>query len=234
MSWGDLKFWSWKVFDGYSWDNTATLLAALIAVTGVVVGFGVTAAHSRRERRAQTYADAIKAVSEYLEGPYRVARCHDNDAERAAISTDISAVQARIDAHKVLLRLHANGRVASTYDAYVAAARVEAGRQMTAEWNLRPAKKHSDMNVRRRLDRSTSSAAKVDLLNAMARDLGRRWFKPWTWFGRCLFDGPISDTICRPTTRLSRLEGGPAQRKDRDGPDAGVADSAATPLQEGR
>ena len=107
------------MFDHFSWDHAATLLAALIAVTGVVIGFGVTSTQSRRERRAQTYADAIKAVSEYLEGPYRVARCHNNAAERAAISTDISAIQARIDAHAVLLRLHAHARVADAYDGYV-------------------------------------------------------------------------------------------------------------------
>jgi hypothetical protein len=154
----------------------------LIAVTGLVIGFGVTSAQSRRERRAQTYADSIRAVSEYLEGPYRVARCHNNAAERAAISTDISAVQARIDAHMVLLRLHAHTCVADAYDAYVASARVEAGRQMTAEWDKPPAKKHRDMNVRQSFDRSTSSAKKADLLDAMKRDLGGRWWKFWGWF----------------------------------------------------
>jgi hypothetical protein len=178
----NLKFWGWKMFDHFTWDNTTTLLAAAIAVTGVVIGFGVTSAQSRRERRAQTYANAIKAVSEYLEGPYRVARCHNNAAERAAISPDISAVQARIDAHQVLLRLHAHTRVADAYDAYVAAARDEAGRQMTAEWDKPPAKKHRDMNVRQPFDRSSSSAKKVDLLEAMRADLGRRWWKCWTWF----------------------------------------------------
>jgi hypothetical protein len=177
-----LKFWDWHVFHHFSWDNGATLLAAGIAVTGVVMGFAVTNAHGRRERRAQTYAEAIKAVSEYLEGPYRVARCHNNPAERAAISTDISAVQARIDAHQVLLRLHAHRRVAAAYDAYVGAARVEAGRQMTAEWKKPPAKKHGDMNVHRPFDRSKSSKKKDDVLKAMERDLGRRWWKVWTLF----------------------------------------------------
>lgn len=176
-----LEFWDWKLFDHLSWDNGATLLAALIAVTGVIIGFGVTSAHSRRERRAQTYADSIQAVSEYLEGPYRVARCHNSAAERAALSTDISRIQARIDAHKVLLRLHAPKRVANAYDAYVAAARTEAGRQMTAEWNKPPAKKHRDMNVLQPFDRTGSSTKKDELLKAMERDLGRRWWKFWRW-----------------------------------------------------
>lgn len=177
-----LKFWDWKLFDNFTWDNGATLLAALIAVAGVVIGFGVTSAQSRRERRAQTYADSVKAVSEYLEGPYRVARCHNNAAERAALSTDISAIQARIDAHTVLLRLHATAAVADAYDSYVRAARVEAGRQMTAEWNKPPAKKHRDMNMLQPFDRASSSADRKKVIEAMERDLGRRWWKFRLWF----------------------------------------------------
>lgn len=174
-----VKFWGWEVFDNFAWDNGAALLAAFIAVSGVVVGFGVTSAHSRRERRAQTYADAIKAVSEYLEGPYRVARCHNNAAERSAVSTDISAIQSRIDAHTVLLRLHAPDAVANAYDTYMRAARLEAGRQMTAEWNKSPAKKHRDMNLQQPFDRTASSAERKKVLEAMENDMGRRWWKFW-------------------------------------------------------
>lgn len=176
-----LKFWEWSTFDHFTWDNGATVLAALIAVAGVVIGFGVTSAQSRRERRAQTYAHSVQAVSEYLEGPYRVARCHNNVAERAALSTDMSAIQARIDAHTLLLRLHATKAVADVYDSYVRAARVEAGRQMTAEWNKPPAKKHRDMNMNQPFDRTSSSAEKKKLIAAMERDLGRRWWKVGRW-----------------------------------------------------
>jgi len=180
----DLKFWDWQLFEHFTWDNGATLLAALFAVTGVVLGFGGTSAHSRRERRAQTYADSIQAVSEYLEGPYRVARCHNNASERAAISTDMSSVQSRIDAHSVLLRLHATEAVADTYDSYVRAARIEAGQQMAVEWNNLPAKRHRDMNLNQPLDRNATSAERKKVLEAMEGDLGRRWWKVWRWFRR--------------------------------------------------
>lgn len=177
-----LQFWDWKLFDHFTWDHGATLLVALIAVAGIVIGFGVTSAQSRRERRAQTYADSFQAVSEYLEGPYRVARCHNNAAERAALSTDISAIQGRIDAHTVLLRLHATQVVADAYDAYVHAARVEAGRQMSAEWNKPPAKTHRDMNMLQAFDRTASSAERKKVIKAMECDVGRRWWTSWRRF----------------------------------------------------
>lgn len=177
-----LRFWEWSIFDHFTWDAGATLLAAVIAVIGVVVGFAVTSAQSRRERRAHDYAEAIGAVSDYLEGPYRVARCHNNAEERFAISTDLSVTQGRVDASAALLRLHAQKRVANAYDAYIVAARQEAGQQMTAEWRKPPAKKHRDMNLIRPFDRTASSAAKKVLVDAMERDMGKRWWKCWRWF----------------------------------------------------
>src|SRR4051794_11698313 len=105
MGW--LEFWNWTAFDSFGWDAGAALIASVVAVIGVVIGFGVTSAQNRRERRAHVYAEAIGAVSDYLEGPYRVARCHNNDNERFSISTDLSVIQGRIDANLVLLRLHA-------------------------------------------------------------------------------------------------------------------------------
>jgi hypothetical protein len=177
-----LKPWEWSLFDHFSWEAGATLLAAVIAVVGVVVGFAVTSAQSRRERRAHDYAVAIGAVSDYLEGPYRVARCHNNAEERYAISTGISVIQGRIEASAALLRLHAPRRVADAYDAYVAAARQEAGRQMAVEWLKPPAKRHRDMNIRQPFDRTASMAAKELLVAAMERDMGKRWWKLWRWF----------------------------------------------------
>lgn len=177
-----LKFWEWSIFDYFTWDAGATLLAAVIAVLGVVLGFAVTSAQSRRERRARDYAAAIGAVSDYLEGPYRVARCHKRAEERHAISTDISVVQGRIDASAALLRLHAPHWVADAYDAYVATARQEAGRQMAVEWCKPPARRHRDMNMHQPFDRSASNAAKATLISAMERDMGKRWWKLWRWF----------------------------------------------------
>lgn len=172
-----LKLWEWGILDHFNWEAGATLLAAFIAVVGVVVGFAVTSAQNQRERRAHDYAEAIGAVSDYLEGPYRVARCHNSAQERYEISTDISVIQGRVDASAALLRLHAPKCVADAYDEYVAAARREAGRQMAAEWRKPPARRRRDMNMHQPFDRTASNAAKAALIAQMERDMGRRWWK---------------------------------------------------------
>ena len=148
-----------------------------------MIGFGVTGAHNRRERRAQTYADSVKAVSEYLEGPYRVARCHDNAAERAALTTEherypgphrrphCAAASPCNEGGGGRLQHLCSGRTGGG-----------AGRQMTAEWNKAPAKKHRDMNMHQPLDRTSSSAKREQVIEAMERDLGRRWWKIRGWF----------------------------------------------------
>lgn len=169
--------------NGFTWSVAATLIAAGIAVTGVVLGLLATSAANRRQRRAEIFAEAIRAVSDYLEGPYRVARCHNSPQQRFALTTDLSAVQGRIDAHAVLIRLHAAHEVATAYDAYVAAARQEAGRQMREQWRRRPAETHADMNMpgQRPFDRTKSDQAKKTLIDAMGRDV-RPGDRPWRWF----------------------------------------------------
>lgn len=175
--------WEWSAFSDFTWEAGATLIAATFAVIGVLMGLAITNAQNQRERRARDYAEAIGAVSAYLEGPYRVARCGNSPDERFAIATDISTIQARIDASSALLRLHAPRAVADAYDHYVQTARREAGVQMADEWRKRPSKRRSDMNRRRPFDRKSSTLAKNALVNAMQRDLAQwRWWKVWRWF----------------------------------------------------
>lgn len=176
-----LKFWNWHFFHNFTWDAGATLLAAAIAGLAVLLGFFVNSAQSRRQRRSQVYADALQAVSDYLEGPYRVARCHDSDEQRFALTSEMSAIQGRIDALGLLLSLHAPRAVVAAFDEYVSAARQEAGVQMAEQWKKRPAKRHKDMNMSSKFPQPRSVAAKKKLVAAMQADMAAHWYKPWTW-----------------------------------------------------
>jgi hypothetical protein len=48
------------------------VLAALIAVVVAVIGYRAMQWTARRERLASGYAEALRAVEDYLEGPYRI------------------------------------------------------------------------------------------------------------------------------------------------------------------
>lgn len=175
---GGVDLWPNGWFKNFGWDHGATLLAALIGaavtVTGVLLGIWGTARAHRRERRATLYAEALRAVADYLEGPYRVRRKDGTSERRAAISEHLNEVKSRVDYHQGLLQLHAASEVATAYDAYVMAACSEAGQQMKEAWLLPPVKKDRKMNLGNAYPRSASDAARQAVLAAMREDLGVR------------------------------------------------------------
>lgn len=159
----------------FDWSSASTLIAGLVAGVFVLIGLLAASARARLDTRRAVYAEAIRAVSDYLEGPYRVARCHNIADQRFALSRDLSEVQGRIDAHLVLVELHAPGDVFDSYATYVAVARREAGQQMATEWKRKPPRRHADMNVVHPFDRAESNRAKKDLLAKMAKDVKPGW-----------------------------------------------------------
>ena len=153
-----------------------TLTAALIAVSGVIVTLLFNAAKSRRDALATLYADALGAVAAYLEGPYRILRKDGENTTRFAITSKLSDVKTSIDHNQALLRLHAREGVADAYDAFVMAAKVEAGKQMQAAWEAPPVTTDEGVNLRVALPRGDSESARDRLLAVMQADLGRRWY----------------------------------------------------------
>jgi hypothetical protein len=153
-----------------------TLTAALIAVSGVIVTLLFNAAKSRRDALATLYADALGAVAAYLEGPYRILRKDGENATRFAITSKLSDVKTSIDHNQALLRLHARDGVADAYDAFVMAAKVEAGKQMQTAWEAPPVTTDEGVNLRVALPRGDSEAARDRLLAVMQADLSRRWY----------------------------------------------------------
>jgi len=159
----------------FDWSSLATLIAGVLAGVIVLLGLLASSARARLDNRRAVYSEAIRAVSDYLEGPYRVARCHNDPDQRFALSRDLSEIQGRIDAHLVLVELHAPTNVFEAYAAYVAVARREAGVQMSEEWKKRAPTRRSDMNMEQPFDRTESNRVKVNLLDAMAGDVRVRW-----------------------------------------------------------
>lgn len=112
---------------GFGPAQWSTIIAALIAALVAVAGYMLTQAQARRERKAKEFADALAAVAEYLEAPYRIRRRQAATPEaREALASSLSDLQARIALHRAWLQVEAPA-VGQAYDALVSAARSEAG-----------------------------------------------------------------------------------------------------------
>lgn len=127
-----------------TWDGIATIAAAIIAAGIVALGFLHERRQHARSRRAEAYAGALQAVSDYLETPYRVRRRSGTAADRFALTAHISEVQSRLDFYTAHLALIAP-EVFDAYTALVKAAKAEAGPQMSAAWKARPTRRDRDV-----------------------------------------------------------------------------------------
>ena len=168
---------SWSRFwDGFTWAQGATLLAALIAVGGVALTILTNAARARREHLATLYADALHGVADYLEGPYRIRRKDGTCAHRNAITAALSDVKSGIDHSQGLLRLHARPEVGDAFDLYVEAAKREAGQQMHDAWLLPPVTSDAEVNLDVGYDRTLSDEFRAHVVDLMQAELARRLF----------------------------------------------------------
>lgn len=156
---------------GFGPAQWATIIAALIAALVVVVGYMLTQAHARRERRAKEFADALAAVEEYLEAPYRIRRRQAATPEvREALTSALSDLQARIALHCAWLQVEAPV-VGRAYDALIAAARSEAGALMAEAWNAAPLTSDADMNLKVAYPHPNSDAERAKVIAAMRQHL---------------------------------------------------------------
>ncbi|WP_290471727.1 hypothetical protein [Leifsonia sp. 71-9] len=119
-------------------DGIATIIAAILAAMMVVIGYRVQQSQTRKASQAAVYAEAIRAIHDYLEAPYRVRRRDGRAASRLDVTNHVSDVQSRIAYYRTLLQLHAPEAVSVQYDQLIAAARSEAGPQMSGAWAGRP------------------------------------------------------------------------------------------------
>jgi hypothetical protein len=91
-------------------DSRVALLAAIIAGSVAVVGYLITQAANRRERKSRLYAEALSVVREYQELPYRVKRRPASDgATRAELGEQISAVMTKLGFYLRWLQIDGHG-----------------------------------------------------------------------------------------------------------------------------
>lgn len=168
------------LFSDWGAAQTAALIAALIAVLGVAATILTTSTRSEREHRTTLFADALGAVADYNEGPYRIRRKDGTSTHRNVITAGLSDVKSSVDHNQELLRLHARKQVADAFDRYVAAAKVEAGQQMHDAWELDPITEDNQVNLSGgAYERELTEAHRAEVVRIMQIDLARRWYRPW-------------------------------------------------------
>jgi len=162
---------------GLTWSDGATVVAAavaaLIAAVVAVYGYSRQQQASRRDQRAVDYAEALRAVEDYLEAPYLIQRRDGTTQVRQSTTDRISNVQSRIRLHESWLAILAPAGVHTAYTAFTAAARTDAGPQMTAAWEREPSTRDVDVPIRHSYDRSSSDTARSLVQLAMREDLVR-------------------------------------------------------------
>ncbi len=110
-----------------------------------------------------------------MEGPYRRILRRDGSPEtRREITLYMSLVQSRISFYSGWMAIHGNESARAAYERFVAAARSEAGKQMTAAWKSRPAKKERDVPVGRPRPSPRTDAAREALLAVLRAELDGR------------------------------------------------------------
>lgn len=160
----------------------ATLLAALLALLGALLTAGIAAVvavrtyktqqrEARRQERARIYAEAVRAVEDYMESPYRIRRRDGTATARREITQRISDVKSQISFYTGWMAIYAEDELHAAYMKYYEAARSEAGGQMTAAWHSKPTRRDQDVPVGAPLSRAATDAARAQLLEAMKRDL---------------------------------------------------------------
>ena len=153
---GDTEAWATS-----TWAQVTTLTGAGIAAAVVVLTLIVNARRARRDRSRQTIsANALGAVANYLEGPYRILRKDGTARDCASQSpANCRTSKSKVDRSQALLRLHANPEVADAYDDYVHTAAMEAGQQMHEAWLAPPVTTDAGVNLNIKLARDASAAA---------------------------------------------------------------------------
>jgi hypothetical protein len=126
---------------------TPTVVLAVLALAVSIGTYFLTGRRTRLDRQRQVFADAFAAVAEYREYPFIVRRRNVDDpaGERQRISSDLSEVQAKLNAFRARLRVE-DPYVGERYSELVTATRRVAGARIREAWNNDPVADDSEIH----------------------------------------------------------------------------------------
>lgn len=87
-------------------ENSATLLAAAIAALAAILGYMLNQQANRRIQKTNFYAEALRAIAELEELPYRIRRRQDSTIEtRERIGREVNDVFVQVSFYMRWLRI---------------------------------------------------------------------------------------------------------------------------------
>jgi hypothetical protein len=118
---------------------TPTIVLAILALAVSLVTYFLSGRRAKLDRQRQAFADAFAAIAEYREYPFIVRRRNPDEpaTERRRISSELSEVQAKLNAFKARLRVE-DPYVGERYAELVSATRRVAGAFIREAWNADP------------------------------------------------------------------------------------------------
>jgi hypothetical protein len=161
----------------WTWAQTAALLGGVIAVAGAVVTaaltYGLNQRAARRERQSNAFAEALSAIEDYAELPYRIRRRPGTPDARHELTEEISRIQSRIAFHQAWLSIEAPS-VARSYEELVRTAKAQAGNQMKQAWLMSATQNDEQVSLAQAFPRDEINVARGQCIDAMREALGRR------------------------------------------------------------
>ncbi len=91
-----------------STSNWILLLTSISAAIVALIGFLLNQIAVRNEKRSRVYAEALSAVFEFQELPYRIRKRASSEDSSAIIAQKISDVFVRLDFYRALLLLESS------------------------------------------------------------------------------------------------------------------------------
>jgi len=131
------------------WKVVIPLVAAAIALLGVLITLIVNGRRAERERLRALYAGGWAAVQAYKEMAFAIRRrsIDDRAAERVRLSDALREIQRDLAYNEALIGHERSGRVASEYCTLVAGTREIAGAIIRRSWNEDPIGSDTEMHA---------------------------------------------------------------------------------------
>lgn len=159
-----------------SWAQAAAFIVPVVTLAGAVITAAATyelnQRAARRERLARAFAEALTAIEDYAQMPYRIRRRPGTLEARNQISMELNNIQSRIAFQHAWLYIEA-ADVAAAYDLLIRAARGEAGLQMKEAWTRPAPTTDEQMTLEAAYPRMQLDSARSQCITVMRAALGQ-------------------------------------------------------------